>query len=366
MPRLRSFRLLLLCTLGLLLIPAGAARPLEPADHARLAASLTDGVVMPAYRGHAAATRALAEALAGACGNAETAVAKRVEASFHDAMEAWQHAAPIHLGPIMTGFGPARVQYWPDRRGTGARQLRRALAAEDPRLLDPDALAEASVALRDLQALERLLYDPDPGTVLAAGGYGCALAATVAQVQARLAADLLAAWEGPDGFRQTVLTAAAGNDAYFDAGEAAADFLRSLSTTLDIVIAQKLEIPLGASAETSRPRLVENGRSGRSLRNIVANLETAAALYRSENGFGDLLSQAGSWPLDRGMRDLFGELVAQAEAVAPPLSAAVTDPDRRAALETLVEKLKTARVLVTGALAQEIGLVIGFNATDGD
>lgn len=354
---------LAVCAMVLLPVPG---RALDAADYATLNRALADAVVMPAYRGHADAMATLSEALTGACGQADGALADRVEAAFHRAFDAWQRAQPIRFGPVMQGFGPARIQYWPDRRGTGARQLRRALAAEDAALLDPETLAQASVALRDLQALERLLFDPTPAAVLAAGGYRCAFAAAIARLQARLATDLLAAWQGPDGYRQMVLSADAGNDGYFDAAEAAADFLRSLSGTLDVLIAQKLEPPLGESLAAAQPRRVEQARSRRSMRNITANLETVAALYRTPGGFGDLLARAGAEPLANGMRALFVELVELARAVGPPLSVAVADPATRAQVEALLDKLKTARILVTGPLAQETALVVGFNATDGD
>ena len=75
-----------------------------------------------------------------------------------------------------------------------------------------------------------------------------------------------------------MLTAAAGNDAYFAAEDASGDLLKSLHTALQGVIALKLEAPLGA-LEEAKPRRAENWRSELSLAGIRANLETADALY---------------------------------------------------------------------------------------
>jgi predicted lipoprotein len=56
----------------------------------------------------------------------------------------------------------------------------------------------------------------------------------------------------------------------------------------------------------------------------------------------------------------------QAEAIALPLHAAVEDPKGRAQVEALLAEVKSLRLLVGQDLAPALGLLIGFNAMDGD
>ena len=99
-----------------------------------------------------------------------------------------------------------------------------------------------------------------------------------------------------------------------------------------MVIAVKLEEPLGAALEEAKPRRAESWRSELSLADIRANLETARALYDSPGGFGDALGGTRptrtSWTARSG-RASSGRF-AQLDAIEPPLPAAVEDRAARA------------------------------------
>lgn len=356
--------------LALFTVIAGSATPAAAhgsTEYQALNLALVDGVVMPAYADHAAAIADLAKSLHNHCDgqdrNAEAEAA--AVARYHAAMDAWQRVRPIAMGPILQGEGLARIEFWPDKRGTGARQIRLALQAEDPALLEPDGLDGKSVALGDLKALEYLIF-PQAGGVAAPGSYRCALAAAIGDRQAVIARDLLAAWSGENGFRDKIMKALKGNDAFFDAAEASASFLKSLAGTLDEIVADKLERVLGNELAQARPTRAESWRSRRSLRDIAANLETARGLYATPGAFRDFLAAEGLEPLADGMTRQFDEAIAMTDAIGMPLRDAVADPVAREKLEALVELLRSLRVLVVGPLADKTGLTVGFNARDGD
>ena len=128
----------------------------------------------------------------------------------------------------------------------------------------------------------------------------------------------------------------------------------------------KLKRPLGTSIDKARPRRAESWRSARSLQNIIANLETARALYETPAAFGDLLVAAGAEPLDVGLRRSFVETIADARSFDLPLHKAVKAPDARAELLAMLEELKGLHLLIAGLVADGVGLVIGFNAMDDD
>jgi predicted lipoprotein len=286
-------------------------------------------------------------------------------------MLAWQRVQPIVFGPIVAGARTSVIQLFPDRRGAISRQLSQALAMKDPELIAPGGLEAKSVALTGFPALDQILYDdarlPAAVATGADADYACALAAAIARNLAGIAAAVLDEWRHQGGFRDVVLSAAAGNDAYFSAEDASGDLLKSLHTALQSVIALKLEAPLGASLEEAKPRRAESWRSGLSLADIRANLETTRALYESPDGFGAALQAlADDDQLDHAIREDFARGFARLDAIKQPLPAAVEDPAARAEIEALLAAVKGLRLLVAQELAPALGLLVGFNAMDGD
>lgn len=342
----------------------------EAPDYEALNRALTDRVAIPAYEDLAEAMTGLDAATRSFCQAPSESSLTSAKDAFHEAMDAWQRAQPIVFGPAAWEGRASRIQFWPDKGGTAGRQMKKALQARDAALLETGGLDGKSAALQNLSTYERILFGR--GEAIASDQataddlYACALAAAIAGFQADLSGRILADWTGPGGHREAVMTAAQGNAQYAGADEVATQFLKSLTSALDLAIRLKLERPLGKTIEKARPRRTESWRSARSLRNIVANLETARALYASAGGFGDMLMAAGAGPLDVGMRATFDEAIARAQAIDLPLSEAIADAEERAELLELLERLKSLRILISGPVAEEIGLVVGFNALDGD
>jgi predicted lipoprotein len=197
--------------------------------------------------------------------------------------------------------------------------------------------------------------------------YACALALAVARNLAGIAAGILQQWQGPDGYRAVVLSAAEGNDVYYDAEEMAGDFIQSIHTALDVAIAVKLEQAIGISPAKARPKRLESWRSERSLANMRANLETARALYTTDGAFSDLLvARAGGAALDQATRERFAGLLGLLDSIQGPLVVAIVQPSERPKVEQLLVDLKALRKSLRLEIAPALGLVIGFNATDGD
>ena len=420
----------------------GQPEPLPDADYAALARAVIDQVAIPAYAAYAQATKGLGPVIEAHCTGSSAADAAAIHTAFDETMDAWQRAWPFTFGPVMHGAGRARIAFWPDRRGSAARQMRTVLRTRDEALLDVEKLAGKSVAIKDLQALERLLF------AVPRDAYTCGLARTIAHHQSEIAAEILDAWTGEDGFRQTALAAGGDNDRYADDAEVARDLMRSLTESLDAVIAQKLQAPLGGrrplarslgdsaaqnrgcpdqrsgrrplarslgdsaaqnrgcpdqrsgrrplarslgdsaaqnrgcpdqrsgqaghgfvpceGVEKARPKRAESWRSGRSLRNIVMNLESMRAMVETPGGFADLVAAHGAGALADDLRSGFAGAVSRAASVNRPLRDAVTDPDERAKLLDLFRSLHALRALVTGPFSRAAGILVGFNAQDGD
>jgi hypothetical protein len=351
-----------------ILLTVGPAR--AQTDYQALNRALTDGVAVSAYTHMAQAMTGLADATEALCATPGPDRLKQARTAFHAAMEAWQRAQPIGFGPVLQDGRASRIEFWPDKSGVAERQVRRALQAQDPALIADGGIAGKSVALQNLATYERLMFDSDAQfavpTLLPVDRYACAFAARIARFQSQLAAEILDDWTKPGGFRDSVLNAAGGNAHYTGAEQPATEFLKSLTGTLEIAIQLKLERPLGKYIAGARPKRAESWRSERSLDNIAANLETARALYETPGGFGDLFRAAGGEALDAGLRRDFAAVIEATRTIGVPLHAAVGQADARTRLMVIVDRLKSLRLLIAGPVADDIGLVVGFNATDGD
>ncbi len=340
-------------------VPAAAADGKPDPDFAAMTKAVTDRVIVPAYEALASATAALSAATRSACAD-PAAAPDKVRNVFAAAMAAWQRAQPISFGPIADGSRANRIEYWPDKRGTGQRQVRRALAEKDPGLVAPGGLDGKSVALQGLATYETLMFGDAPGE------YACAFAAAIADFQKDLAAALLADWTKPGGFAETMHTAATGNAHYRDAREAATDILKSAAGILDVIIQQKLELPLGESLADASPHKAESWRTALSLTNVVANLATLRALFETKEGLRDQLARVGAGPLGDGMIRSVDKAVGLARGIPLPLAQAVADPAARPKVEELLEAMRDLRILVRNPVADELRIVVGFNALDGD
>ena len=329
-------------------------------DYAALARAAIDQVVIPAYAEHARATRRLGPVIELHCMGDSAEDDEAVRAAFDEAVDAWQRAWPFGIGPVMRGAGRARIAFWPGRPGSAARQMRKVLRTRDESLLDPAVLAAKSVAVKDLQALERLLFG------LPRDAYTCGLAGAIGRHQSNLAEEILHEWTREGGFRQGAFAAGGDSDEYADDAEVARDVMRVLSESLDAVIAQKLEAPLGERVAKAKPKRAESWRSGRSMRNVVLNIESIRALVETSGGFADLVTAHGESELAEDLRMGLADAASKARAVALPLKEAVADPGERANVLDLLGSLRALRAQVTGPLSRATGLLVGFNSQDGD
>ncbi|MEZ5933655.1 MAG: imelysin family protein [Alphaproteobacteria bacterium] len=352
-------RLLAAATIAFLFVAGPLAA--EPPSYGSINKTLADAVIMPAYADYAAAMADLAPAIEPYCTEPDEAGLESARQGFTHAMKAWQRVQPVAFGPVLEDGRASRVQFWPDKHGTAGRQLRQALAEEDPALID-GGVAGKSAALQSLASLEVLLFGEPEGP----SAYGCELAVAIGRFQGDLAAEVLAAWRGEGGFYESFTGADDGNDQFYDAAEAHTALFKAMLANLDVIVAQKLERPLDDKLEDARPKRAESWRSERSLDNIAANLETIQALYVADGGLNLWLQGGGLDSLNELMGKLLTEALATADGIGMPLEQAVGNADARPGVEALLAVIKRLRVLIATSLADAAGVTLGFNATDGD
>lgn len=328
---------------------------------------VTKNYLIPRYQSFADAAATQNTVLQTFCTAPDAGALATARAAFQHTVDAWMAIQHIRLGPVGLSFRRERIAHWPEHRNAIGKALRQRLAERDSAALEAQAFATSSVAIQGLPALERLLFEADSLTqYTAAGGarYRCELTLAISRNLATIAAELISEW------RDEMLPALASGEAhpiYFDSPKGATRLLLTdLQTLLQTVIELKLEKVIGKSPDKARPKLAENYRSGRSLRNIVLNLETASEMYGGEGGFSDFVRAGENGDrIDERLGQAFEQALVAVRGLAP-LEQAATESAQRESLDQAVEAIKTVRNQVVDEVPKAADVELGFNELDGD
>ena len=286
------------------LLCAGASSGHAEADHAAIArASLTE-VIRPFYAALAEQTGALTGKVETLCGQPSAAALNETKTAFAATVSAWSKVEILRFGPVTQDHRYERLFFWPDPKGLGlqtgagsSRQEGRKRGAE------PDELADKSVALQGLPALEYLLYgdgaealakerqivggEESPPEVEEIGAFRCGFALSVATNIDRIARNVVEGWREGAAYEKSFLGPALDDPHYHAPKEVTLDLFKAFTSGIELVRDQKLAKPLGASSEQAKPKLAAFWRSGLSFANAAGNLEGVRALF-AQGGFAQV------------------------------------------------------------------------------
>lgn len=335
------------------------------------AAKGTDGIVGAAIAGHVrpayAELRARAEDLSGAvdglCAAPSSSHLADARAEFERTVDAWSRIELLRVGPVTEGNRLERILFWPDRKGTGLKQVQAALATEDATAADPATLAGKSVAMQGLGALEFVLFGTGADTLAAAAGYRCAYAAAIAQNVSAIAGALEEDWRRPGGYAEKWSDPGESNPYFRDDTEALNELLGVIVEGLELVRDQRLGF-LGATGSDDRPKQALFWRSGLTVENLAADLAGLSRLFEA-SGVAGALPPDQAW-IASSIRFEFANAARAAASVPGPIEEALEDPVRRESLAYLRIVTKSLSELFGTRLAPEIGLTAGFSSLDGD
>ncbi len=347
-----------------------AVSPALAFDHAAVAKRTLEQHILPGYARFDEAARAFSQKTAALCrAPSPTALAEAREAA-RNALIAWGRVEHIRFGPITEQKRLDRLIFYPDPRGFARKQIARLLRLHNDADLAPDKLAQASVAVQGFTAIDRVLWGKGSEALASPSGapsFRCRYVNALADGIAHMAADTLAAWQGP--FKQAWLSPGAGNRAFLNATETTQALVRAYVTELEVVRLQRLAplLSLESKAGQTEPLLP---KSGLGVPYLVANIEGLRDLLTA-GGFTDpalaeddkalsAISILGSVVTDLGFAERAGR---GAIEVAPDVFASAP---ARAKLAPMIYSLKNAEETGRGALGSLTGLSLGFNSLDGD
>lgn len=356
----------------LLLFAVPCAQAASEAEYANAMRETAHAVILPGYEKLAVSTADLRDTLGALCKAPDAAALDDARRSFAETLEQWARLQFLSFGPVAEHQRTSRIEYWPDKRNVVGRQLSEVLAKQDPAGLEKARFAATSVGVQGLPALERLLFEEDalkavdPASPGAA--YRCALMAAIAGNLHDIAGEILAGWTGGERpFLARIEQPDPADEEWPTARDAAGRLLNDLLTATIAIRDMKLLAPLGDSLAKAKPQQAEFWRSGQSLAVFKANLEGLRELFGTDGGLNKLLAAT---PEGAPVAEAFAATLQQAfgalDRITLPLDRAVADAAQRRNVETLAEQVLRLRDLLSGPIATDLNLPIGFNALDGD
>ncbi|WP_373505632.1 imelysin family protein [Aestuariivirga sp.] len=302
-------------------------------------------VVVPGFKSLETAARAHESAWTAYCTEPSAVGRDRLDASFHEVADRWASAEMMRTGPASEDFRHERFYFWPERKNAVERALAAAMNGEDGAPFTARRIGGESAALQGLPALERLLFGNGtdrPG--LSGEGEGkrrCELGSAIAGNAARLASEMNSGWEKRSGDISA---------------EAKASLATDLVTAFAIIKDTKIEAVIGDTEADVKPRAAEFWRSGRSMRDIVLNLET---MGRVNAILFEVLPEEVALPAATQTA------IDIARSITGNLADLAAGPERSSAI-LLRDSVDAAQDRAAIEVPAALGVTVGFNSLDGD
>lgn len=316
---------------------------------------VTDELIIPAYQNLESQSVQLISAADNFCSDINALNLNSLKNSYQQTMLAWQAIQHIQFGPITYFNWNYRMQYWPDERGAGVRQLDALIAAQDETVLSSSTFPRQSVGVQGLPALERILYEDNALSEFQNNAYLCSLTETIARNINEISAGVTQRWV--DEYRALVLDPAEGGF-YEDAEDLSIDFLKALQESIAKIRDLKLAPVLGESIASARTRSAESWRSESSLANIKSNLGSLELLFSAYSAaFHDEDTAA--------ILEVFTELAVTLAALPDSLATSLLNDVQYVQLQALHSEVEALHEALETAL-KNTDLYLGFNSLDGD
>ncbi|WP_027853484.1 imelysin family protein [Marinobacterium litorale] len=318
--------------------------------------------ILPAYQRLAEKASTLATATSELCRSTDETHLDSVHSAFSSTLYAWQGVSAIQFGPIQFLMRNYAIQYWPDRKSIGRRQLQSVLEMPADTRFDETFFHQASVSIKGLPALERLLYNDDALSQLQGPGLNCRLASAIANNVAEMTQSVANDWQ--QGYEAMLTVTPDDDEESGPVPELSINLMKSLVEPVEMIRDTKLRAVMSRGPDATYPHRAESWMSEQSLANIRANLQAAHRLYTGESAGLDLmLKQQGHAELAEEIEQRFRQIEASLEPLGDSLVAALGR--EYSSLLELTAQFKSLDESLNQAM-QALDVQLGFNSRDGD
>ncbi len=328
-----------------------------------------DDHIIPRLGALQSAMAELETAVNAHCNSPSASNQSDVRMHFGNAVEAWAAVEFLRFGPLVKDNRAQRISFWPDPRGIVRRQIRRLLAAKDPALSQEGALANQSVAVQGLTALQVLFRTTGVLAGAQAGeedaAFACSLSGAIAANLTSIAKEVVADWSGTDGWRRRILSPGPSNEVYKNQIEAVSEIVRSLLTGFQIVRDREIVVLQAAAFADGKLSRLPYQRAGLAKRYLLAGVGSLCQL-RSKLRLEEWAPADQPWikgwlvQACRALINLSGDLEIPAKQEDLPGKL------NKRQLRQLKFFANGMRQLVGRHIVPSAGLTIGFNELDGD
>lgn len=346
----------------LLLFPlSGSAAPTADQWQAYNQAAIQQQI-LPGYHQLTQALQQNQKTINQLCTTPDRQSLQQAQATYKKAMEQWQAIQHVQFGPVtlmMRNFG---LHYWPDKRGTGAGQLRDALLLDNV-AYDDAFFSASSISLKGFPAQERLLFADKAAEQLQPDQTACRFLIGNSAYMLKTLREIETDWQSQ---AQHQLNPSSNNPYYATSAEASVPLMKSLVEPLQVMLDHKLNYPLGSSYDKARWSRSESWRSSQSIHNLQINL---AALHQLYSGLQPvsvktLLLDAEQKTLAENLEAAFQQLQQQLKTL-PEVDQQNLTPEVDQQLRQLAPSITELQQQLMLAMAV-LDIHLGFNSRDGD
>ena len=275
-----------------------------------------------------------------------------LETAWLDAFLAWQRVRFVDFGPVENNNLSWQFQFWPDPKNLIARKAAYLIGSDEP--ITPEVISQSGVAVQGFPMMEYLLFDQqlNAGDNSLPTARTCELLSNVARHVKSNSDELMAGWQA---FRPHYLE----TDKYRDTT------IRAGMATLEILEERRLGQPMGLRGNGKRnPYITDAWRSGSTLMTIEATVDGLRRFFLP--GLATLLKAKGEPDLAERIRKQFSEVQQNFPGAHLPMAAALNEEDQFRVLQSLYVDISQLTTLVNDQAAVALGVVRGFNSSDGD
>ncbi len=364
-----TYRFSVFLLLVFLLTPSmSTAQAIAEPDYKSVIRNAIEQAIIPAYSLLLSEASAQENAIKQLCSTRDRKSLEISHTAFFDLLQAWSAAEMYRLGPSQENNRQERLFFWPDRKGRGLRQVRKILSGKPDNALKSETLAEKSVAVQGLTALEFTLFSKGSEEELAGKeqSYRCRYALAISGTIKQTTSDILAGWRDKTGYSSLMLNAADKNPVYKTDKEVIRDLLQKVDESILTVSTRKLDPMLKKSRSSANIKRAPFWRSQQTLKTLSANLQ-AVLDFQNRSGLARLLPEDDKYQPDALTFEIRQALKTLQEVSAQgPLSETLISEKGYEKLRYLGNPLKGAHLVLSEYYPEALGITMGFNSLDGD
>ena len=227
---------------------SSADTSVTPEQWQHLNQSVVNGHVLPGYEKLALQSKQLKLKTQQFCASPNSRELIATRNQYKQTLAAWQAIQHVTFGPIELLMRSYSIQFWPDKKNLTSKQLNKILAAEDPSSLTDEAFQAASIAVKGLPAIERLLFSDTALEQIQQKPFRCEFLQAISHYIELQTSNTLIEWQD---FKHEFSYLESEEGLYESSEEAAIDLMKAQVEPLEIIKDLKVLRPLGKSKAKS-------------------------------------------------------------------------------------------------------------------